>query len=63
MVVIAKSALLADAAATAIGNLVKAIPDIDHGLKLAKKIRGLDGVLIIKEDQMGALGKIKIVPL
>ena len=63
VVVISKSALLADAAATAIGNLVKEIPDIDHGLKLAKKIRGLDGVLIIKEDQMGALGKVKIVPL
>lgn len=63
VIVIAKSALLADAAATAIGNVVKEIPDIDHGLKLAKKIRGLDGVLIIKEDQMGALGKVKIVPL
>jgi hypothetical protein len=63
VVVIAKSALLADAAATAIGNVVKELSDIDHGLKLAKKIRGLDGVLIIKHDQMGALGKVKIVPL
>jgi ApbE superfamily uncharacterized protein (UPF0280 family) len=62
VIVISKSALLADAAATAIGNVVKEISDIDHGLKLAKKIRGLDGVLIIKEDQMGALGKIKLVP-
>lgn len=63
VVVIAKSAALADASATAIGNVVKEISDIDHGLKLAKKIRGLDGVLIIKDDQMGALGKIKLVPL
>ncbi|MBN2058148.1 MAG: UPF0280 family protein [Candidatus Saganbacteria bacterium] len=63
VVVTAKSACLADAAATAIGNEVKEITDIDQGLKLAKKIRGLDGVLIIKDDQMGALGKIKIVPL
>jgi len=63
VVVVAKSALLADAAATAIGNQIKEISDIDHGLKFAKKIRGLDGVLIIKDDQMGALGKIKIVPL
>lgn len=63
VIVIAKSAALADAAATAIGNEVKEISDIDHGLKLAKKIRGLDGVLIIKEDQMGALGKVKLVPL
>lgn len=63
VVVIAKSTPLADAAATAIGNVVKEISDIDHGLKLAKKIRGLDGVLIVKDDQMGALGKLKIVPI
>ena len=63
VVVIAQNACLADAAATAIGNTVKEISDIDHGLKLAKKIRNLDGVLIIKDDQMGALGKIKIVPV
>ena len=63
VIVIAQKASLADAAATAIGNIVKEISDIEHGLKLAKKIRGLDGVLIIKEDQMGALGKIKLVPL
>ncbi|MFC1571127.1 UPF0280 family protein [Candidatus Margulisiibacteriota bacterium] len=63
VIVIAKSACLADAAATAIGNEVKEITDIDHALKLAKKIRGLDGVLIIKDDQMGALGKVKLVPL
>ncbi|NQT30361.1 MAG: UPF0280 family protein [Candidatus Saganbacteria bacterium] len=63
VVVIAKSACLADAAATAIGNEVKDIPDIDRGLKLAKKINGLDGVLIIKDDQMGALGRVKIVPV
>ena len=63
VVVIAKSALLADAAATAIGNVVKEVSDIEAGLKQAKKIRGLDGVLIIKDDQLGALGKVKIVPL
>jgi ApbE superfamily uncharacterized protein (UPF0280 family) len=63
VVVIAASALLADAAATSIGNVVKEISDIDQALKFAKKIRGLDGVLVIKGDQMGALGKVKIVPL
>jgi len=63
VVIIAESALLADAAATAVGNVVKEIGDIEKGLALAKKIKGLDGVLIIKDDQMGALGKVKIVPL
>jgi len=63
VVIIAESASLADAAATAVGNVVKGINDIEQGLKVAKKIRGLDGVLIIKDDQLGALGKVKIVPL
>ena len=63
VVIVAESALLADAAATAVGNAVKEVGDIENGLKLAKKIKGLDGVLIIKDDQMGALGKVKIVPL
>ena len=63
VIIIAQNACLADAAATAIGNVVKEISDIDHGLKLAKKIRGLDGVLIIKDDQMGALGRVKLVQL
>ena len=63
VVVIAPSASLADATATAIGNVVKEAADIEQGLKQAKKIKGLDGVLIIKDDQLGALGRIKIVPL
>jgi len=63
VVVISASACLADAAATAIGNVIKEVADIEAGLALAKKIRGLDGVLIIKDDQLGALGKLKIVPL
>lgn len=61
--IIAKSTPLADAAATAIGNLVKDVSDIDEALKKAKRIRGLDGVLIIKDDQLGALGRIKLVSL
>ena len=63
VVVIAKQAALADAAATAIANEVKEVSDIEKALKRAKKIRGLDGVLVIKNDQMGALGKVKLVPL
>ena len=61
--VISRSAALADAAATAIGNVVQDIDTIEKGLEMAKKIKGLSGVLIIKDDKMGILGKIKIVPL
>ncbi|OGC35501.1 thiamine biosynthesis protein ApbE [candidate division WOR-1 bacterium RIFOXYB2_FULL_48_7] len=63
VVVVAENAALADAAATAIGNAVKEVADIQTGLSVAKKIKGLDGVLIIKDDQLGALGKVKIVAL
>ena len=60
--VIAKSPTLADAAATSIGNVVKDVTRIGDGLKLAKRIRGLKGVLIIKGEQMGVMGKVKILP-
>ena len=63
VVIVADSASLADAAATAVGNEVKEVADIEKGLQLGKKIRGLDGILIIKGDQLGVLGKIKIVPI
>jgi hypothetical protein len=61
--VISKSAALADAAATAIGNVVQDINTIEKGIEVAKKIKGLSGVLIIKDDKMGIVGKIKIIPL
>ncbi|MFH1542404.1 MAG: UPF0280 family protein [bacterium] len=63
IVVIAKSGILADAAATAIGNEIKEINDIERGLNVARKIKGLNGVLIIKDGQTGILGKMKLVPL
>jgi ApbE superfamily uncharacterized protein (UPF0280 family) len=63
IVVTAKSCALADAAATAIGNLVKDEETIEDGLNMAKKIKGLHGVLIIKNDKMGAWGTLKIVSL
>lgn len=63
VLVTAKSTALADAAATAIGNVVKDEDTITDGLELAKKIRGLHGVLIIKNDKMGAWGTLKIVSI
>jgi len=61
-VVISKSAILADAAATAIGNLIKEQSDIPSGIKFAKGIEGLKGVIIIKGDKMGLWGEVKICP-
>ena len=60
LVVKAKSGALADAAATAIGNVLRDPIQYDDVMKLAKKIRGLKGVLFIKGDFLGAIGKMDI---
>jgi len=61
--VISKSAALADAAATAVGNIVKARKDIEAGLEKGKTIEGVMGALIIMGDRMGVWGEIKLVQL
>ncbi len=58
--VLSPSATLADAAATAIGNLIKQIDDIPRGIEFAKGIEGLKGVLIIKDDRVGLWGEVKV---
>jgi uncharacterized protein len=63
IVVVARSCALADAAVNAIGNLVKSEETIGDGLEMAKKIKGLHGVLIIKNDKIGAWGTLKIVSI
>ena len=60
VIVLSKSVTLTDAAATAIGNLIKQPTDIPNGVEFAKGINGLLGVLIIKDDRMGLWGKVKI---
>jgi hypothetical protein len=56
--VISDSVSLADAAATAVGNIIKTKEDIDRGLSYAQKIQGVKGVVIIKDDKMGLWGDI-----
>ncbi len=60
IVALSPSASLADAAATAIGNLIKQQEDIPNGIELAKGIEGLKGVLIIKDDKVGIWGEVKV---
>lgn len=61
VVVISKDTLLADATATAIGNIVKKPIDINKGLEYGKSIKGIEGILIIIGDKMGAWGKVELV--
>jgi ApbE superfamily uncharacterized protein (UPF0280 family) len=61
--VLSKSAALADAAATAVGNVVKRKKEIELGLQVGKEIAGVQGILIIVEEKMGVWGKIKLAQL
>jgi ApbE superfamily uncharacterized protein (UPF0280 family) len=61
VVVLADSATLADAAATAIGNRVSEVADIEKGIEFARDIGQLRGVVIIKGENMGVWGEVKLV--
>ncbi len=61
--VLSCSASLADATATAIGNLVKQSADIGPAIDIGKNIPGIDGILIIKGDHLGAWGDLNLVQL
>ena len=63
VVALSSSTSLADAAATAIGNIVKNAADIPRAIDKAENIPGLRGVIIIIGEQMGMWGRVKIVPL
>ena len=58
--IISKSAILADAAATAVGNRVQKAEDIRAALELATKIPGVLGALIVIGGHMGAVGQIEL---
>jgi len=60
VVIISPSASLADAVATATGNLVKTETDIQVGLEFSKKIPGVKGTLIIINDKIGVHGDLKL---
>ena len=60
VIALSQSATLADAAATAIANLIKQPGDIPGGIERAKSIEGVTGVIIIQGDKTGLWGKVKI---
>jgi ApbE superfamily uncharacterized protein (UPF0280 family) len=61
--ILSKSATLADAAATAVGNLVQDKKGIKSGLERGKEIEGVSGTLIIVGEKMGVWGNIKLTEL
>jgi len=58
--VVADSAILSDATATAICNLIQQRTDIPKGIEVAREIHGLRGIIIIIGEQMGVWGKVRI---
>ncbi len=60
---VAPDAALADAAATALANLVREKSHIPLALERAAQIEGLTGAVIILEDRLGVWGKVELVPL
>ncbi len=61
--VLSRSGALADAAATAIGNIVKGTRDIEKGLARGSEIEGVSGVLIVVGEKMGVWGEVRLVRL
>jgi hypothetical protein len=60
-IVLSRSTALADAAATAIGNVVKGGGDIALAIERAQTIKGVIGVVIIKCEEIGLWGDIEIL--
>jgi len=63
VIALSPSTPLADAVATAIGNVVKDTKDIPQAIEKAQSIEGLLGIVIIKDDKIGVWGKVRIVSL
>ena len=60
-VAVSNSTALADACATAMGNLIMESRDITKGIDFAKSIEGIKGVVIVKDGQIGFWGDIRII--
>jgi hypothetical protein len=60
VVVMAGSATLADAAATAICNKVKKPDDINGAIEIGRNIAGLKGIVIIIGSSIGVWGDVKL---
>ncbi|AEF92996.1 ApbE family lipoprotein [Desulfotomaculum nigrificans CO-1-SRB] len=63
VVILAPSAPLADAVATAAGNLVQTEADVQKAVDFAAKIPGVIGAVAIKGEKLAAWGQVKLVPM
>jgi len=61
--VLSPSTSLADAAATAVGNMVSSSANLSKGLEKAEMIEGLTGAVIILGDKLGAWGSVELIEI
>ena len=61
--VVADSCSIADAAATAIGNQVQSMADIEYAIDKGKRIEKIRGIIIIVGGKIGIWGDLEVVPL
>lgn len=60
-IVLARSTALADACATAIGNMISTPAHIEQGLHFASQIPGVEGAVIIVGKELGVWGNLQLV--
>jgi len=63
VIVVSPKPTLADAAATALGNKIQTEKDIKQAINYGQKIDDIIGLVIIKNDKIGAWGKLELVNL
>lgn len=61
VMVLSKSTISADAAATAIANKIIKPADIDNTIGYYKKIKDVNGILIVKDERLGIWGNIELI--
>lgn len=61
VVVLSRDTLIADAAATAVGNVIKSPDDIEKGIEFGKSIHSVKGILIILGSKMGVWGDVNLI--
>lgn len=58
--VVAESASLADAAATALGNRAKSPEDVEEALRFVSGVEGVMGCLLIMGERLGVMGDLRL---
>lgn len=63
VVIFSKSASLADATATKVGNLVHSKDDIQKAIEFAQSVPGIEGAIIVAGEGLGGWGRFEFIPM